>query len=100
MRTAIITGVICLTVGVFSGWWAGSESTSFRLDSELRAGRDRVIELEQRNLETQGIVDRLAGRLDTAKSIVDGISKSSGTAIEKLRNVMANLRKLQEILRP
>lgn len=97
---------ICLLLASFigffaAGWW-GATLESKRLvdglDQQLATGRDRIAELERANREIKDLVDRLAGRLDTASGIVDEISSTSGTALEKVRRTVENLRKLKAIL--
>ena len=96
----LILMVFCLSF--FAAGWFGCEYESKRLvdglNRQLADGRDRIAELERTSREAQELVDRLAGRLDTAAGIVDEISSAGGTALEKVRRTIENLRKLKELL--
>lgn len=97
----VLIVLVLFVAGMGAGYYTGlteSQRSIDGLDRQLVDSRARIAELEQANRTSVRLVDDLAGRLDRAQSIVEDISRTGGTAVEKVRTTIDNLKRLKEIL--
>lgn len=102
----IILYIGVAVISFASGVFVCSISGDFgRLDQELRAGRDRIAELERQysDIEKANIaigteLKRISDRVREAKGIIETISGQGATALEQVRRTLENLKKLKDII--
>lgn len=98
-----ITVVLVLILAAFGAGYGTSYLESKRyidgLDQQFGAAREYFDGIDQQNRDLKERISKLSGQLDTASNLVDQISNQGGTALETVRRVIANLKKLKEILR-
>ena len=93
----IILFVASFGAGFFACWF---EQRGYieSVDKRVIEFRDRADELERINIEVEQRVTDLSGRIELAQSLVIRLSEQGGSALEKVKRVIADLRRLQEIL--
>jgi hypothetical protein len=102
MAWKITIGLVLLLSAFGAGYctnWLESRRYIESVDQRFNDIAIRNGELERINSEVEQRVSDLSGRIELAQSIVIRLSEQGGSALEKVKRVIENLRRLQEILR-